>query len=248
MSQVDSRESLDDMHPVAVHVTDVVEPRLIVEADGIHDERAALPSSDRVTQPRRLQVFARWMLPAIHEYLAVPVHRLREKKDVRWCLDDAERVGLGSWRGDRKALQLRIVLRLHHAHSRERRRKIRERFAPGQQIGNVVDAGTAQPYTIEVGLAVWLAWRRSDGRLRRDAAARALLRRRRLRHADLRGKRRGERNHDHESETRRLSHAGLRQRVISGFDAKIGLPFASATVLAMAIRAFFLARYPVTVI
>jgi len=149
MSEIRARESFDDVHLIAVNVTPVVEPRQVVESDGVDDERIRFPTSNRVPLPRELQVVARWMLPTIHEHLPISVDGFHQDEDIRWRLDDAERVGLRARRRDRKTPQLRIVLGLKQAHSLERLRTERQCLAFRQQVGDVHDAGAAQPDSTE---------------------------------------------------------------------------------------------------
>src|SRR5437016_3667327 len=118
------------------------------------------------------------MLATIHEHLSVPVNGLHEDEDMRWRLDETERVRLGSWSSHRKTLQLRIVLRLEEAHSPEGLGTHGQRFSLRQQLLDVDNAGAAQPHTIQVRLTVRFARRRTARRLRGDAAACARLRRR----------------------------------------------------------------------
>src|SRR2546425_813357 len=111
------------------------------------------------------------MRATIHEHLSVPVNGLHEDEDMGWRLDDTERVRLGSWSSHRKTFQLWIVLRLEEAHSRERLETHRQLFSLRQQLLDVDNAGAAEPHTIQVGLTVRFARRRTARRLRGDAAA-----------------------------------------------------------------------------
>src|SRR5262245_35076367 len=62
--EVRAREPLDGVELLRVRGTAAVEPELVVVADGIDDERVALPTADRVAVPARKQVVR--MLAAIH--------------------------------------------------------------------------------------------------------------------------------------------------------------------------------------
>jgi hypothetical protein len=50
--------ALDHMQPFGVRVAHEVEPRPVVESDGVDDERVAFPMPDGVTVPCRVQRIA----------------------------------------------------------------------------------------------------------------------------------------------------------------------------------------------
>src|SRR5207237_9570814 len=81
---IDARPALDDVQLLRVRIAPVVEPRLVVEADRVDDERVTLPSADRVAPPRRIALIR--MLPSVHA-------ELPERVDVPFLPDgDAPRL------------------------------------------------------------------------------------------------------------------------------------------------------------
>ena len=61
---VGAAQRLDHVQRVAVRMADRVEPRVAVEADGVDDERVAVPPADRVAEPRRLDVLRMFAVDA----------------------------------------------------------------------------------------------------------------------------------------------------------------------------------------
>jgi hypothetical protein len=77
---------LDDVQLLGMRCTASIEPELVVEADGVDDERIAVPPADRMSEPRRNR--CRRVLSAIHidDTMRAIVHQLVEDVDVRQAL------------------------------------------------------------------------------------------------------------------------------------------------------------------
>ena len=69
----------------------VVEPDVVVEPRALHDERVALPASDRIAKPRRIRILRQ--LAAVGEDLPERVNGLVEDRHQAGRLDDLERIG-----------------------------------------------------------------------------------------------------------------------------------------------------------
>src|SRR6478609_7243640 len=80
---VRTRIALDDMQLLGVRRSTSIEPELVVEADGVDDERVALPPADGMPQPRWNEALR--MFTAIHvdDAMGAVVHQLVQ--DVEVC-------------------------------------------------------------------------------------------------------------------------------------------------------------------
>src|SRR5688572_15763729 len=72
LRELGPRPPLDGVQLLGVRRAAAIEPELVVEADGVDDERVAIPASDRVAEPCRRGSLR--MLPAVHEDLPEAVH------------------------------------------------------------------------------------------------------------------------------------------------------------------------------
>src|SRR6202521_4380474 len=53
---VDAPVALDEAHLVAVRIAEMIDPRSVVVADGLHDEGISLPSANRISIPSRIGI------------------------------------------------------------------------------------------------------------------------------------------------------------------------------------------------
>ena len=84
MPEVDAPEPFSDMQCVAVRVgLPRIEPAAIPQADRVDDKRVALPSTDRVTKPRRLGI--------LRQRTSVGEHLAEHEADLRFV----QQYGLG---------------------------------------------------------------------------------------------------------------------------------------------------------
>ena len=98
-------------------MAEVVDPRLLIEADDVDDERVAVPVADGVTEIRRIQRVAVGMRPSIHVDLTPDMGGSLEHHDDALLfgdLDDFHRVRSGhqARAAGRQAVPFRIVFRL----------------------------------------------------------------------------------------------------------------------------------------
>src|SRR6266516_594663 len=89
VSEVGAVKAFGDAKGVAVGVSGIIEPALIIESDGLGNERVAFPSANRISEPG-LRRFGR-KSATVGEDLPIVIELLiEEHNDVR-CLDDLER-------------------------------------------------------------------------------------------------------------------------------------------------------------
>src|SRR5580704_36589 len=56
VAEVAPVEPFRQVQALAVRMAHTIQPAPIVESDGVHDKRVALPSADRISQPQRLRI------------------------------------------------------------------------------------------------------------------------------------------------------------------------------------------------
>src|SRR6266571_5263775 len=89
VSEVGAVKAFGDAKGVGVGVSGIIEPALIIESDGLGNERVAFPSANRISEPG-LGRFGR-KSATVGEDLPIVIELLiEEHNDVR-CLDDLER-------------------------------------------------------------------------------------------------------------------------------------------------------------
>src|SRR3989442_2190451 len=89
VTEVMAAETFDGVIGIAMGMPAVIEVRLIVETDRIHDEGVAIPLANRVTQPCGLRLSRK--AAAIRENLPVTALVLEKNQRYRRRLDDLER-------------------------------------------------------------------------------------------------------------------------------------------------------------
>src|SRR4030095_13198542 len=98
MTGINSRPPLDRVQLRGLGRRSSIEPELVVEPDGVDDERVVLVPADGMTEPGCLEVGG--MLAAVQKNLAERPHPLGQDVHVRWLLvrvvlDEAERIRTG---------------------------------------------------------------------------------------------------------------------------------------------------------
>ena len=88
----------------------VIEPRAIVEAGALHNQRVAIPSSDRVAHPRWIR--SRFQRSSVEKDLAVGEVGV-EDDDQSGRLDDLHHLGACAVRGRRVARPERHAAHVH---------------------------------------------------------------------------------------------------------------------------------------
>jgi hypothetical protein len=86
--RIEARPSFNYVEPFRMRMSYVIEPRTVVEPDGVDHKCVAVPATNRVSVPGWIQRVADRMPSAIHEDLSIAV-ALEKKKDVRRRLDEA---------------------------------------------------------------------------------------------------------------------------------------------------------------
>src|SRR5438874_1650062 len=109
-----ARVALLDARFRAFRKTKDIDPRTVIEADRVHDERVALPSAGCVAVPCRtqvLEVFARGHRPAVRPELAQRTFPLKQLKEAAWGLHEFDGFGVEQepWKSVRVALVSRVV-------------------------------------------------------------------------------------------------------------------------------------------
>ena len=89
MSEITLMKPLPNPQILALRVSHCIQPTLVVEACRIHDQRIALPTTDRIAHPRRLRVNGK--LAAIRVNLAIRVAPFIEHRDHHRRLNDLKR-------------------------------------------------------------------------------------------------------------------------------------------------------------
>src|SRR5438093_3119768 len=144
-------------------MTAEIKPELIIESDGVDDERVALPAADRVTVPSGVEIIR--MFADIHEDLAIAVNiSLEQEKDMGWRLHDSPWIGSDARYTGRQAIRLRIVLGLSRLHNLFCFGQERNRFSFCETLGKIGNGAAAIPHAGQVGLAVRKARRRPGRR------------------------------------------------------------------------------------
>src|SRR4029434_10495013 len=123
------------------------EPPFVVEAPRVDDECVTLPRSNRMTEPRGIEVFG--VLPAIEEDLSRPRYSVFHQRDEhRRCLnelDEIDRMHADDACGE--APRSRVFARAIRSFFRQRCRPGLERWRLG------LDIGAGQPHAAEIGFA-----------------------------------------------------------------------------------------------
>src|SRR2546427_536625 len=152
-SHVLSRPAFDGVKLFRMRVAAKIEPELVIESDRVDHQRVAFPSPDRMSIPRRVRIL--WMLPAIHEDLAVAVNvALEQEEDVRRSLNDPPRIGRDSRDSRRQAVRLGIVLRLPRFHDLSGCGQQRNRFALRETHFQITDRTAAIPDSGQVWFSI----------------------------------------------------------------------------------------------
>ena len=108
---VAAAESFGHACRVAARCTVFVEPCLVLEADGFHDQRIVFPVAHGVAVPPRLEL-SRGQLTAVDEDLTLPVVGFVEDRDEVRCLNDLSRlrVQVQLDRMQRQTMRIRVIL------------------------------------------------------------------------------------------------------------------------------------------
>src|SRR5262249_22582268 len=88
MAEIDAAKALDCVERFRVRVADFVEPRFIVKANGIDDERLAVPPAGRIAPPGWEVKPGFW--PGIREDLSESVEFLKKDDGQARVLDNLE--------------------------------------------------------------------------------------------------------------------------------------------------------------
>src|ERR1041385_2096459 len=91
MAEIEAAKPLDHMQRITVRVRLArIEPAAIAQADGVDDERIAIPAADRIPEPCRFRILRQWT--AVGEDLPEHHADLRFVKEDRLsrCLNDLE--------------------------------------------------------------------------------------------------------------------------------------------------------------
>src|SRR4029077_16033289 len=83
-------EALDDVQVFRAGQAAHVEPGFAVLADGVHDERVAVPLASRITLPGGLRILGQ--RPAVGKNLPEDRPRMVEEDEAIWRLDDLQAV------------------------------------------------------------------------------------------------------------------------------------------------------------
>src|SRR5262249_43330571 len=159
-TQVRTRVAFNRVQLLAVRVTAEVEPELVVEANGIDDQRLALVVADRVTVPRRIRIVG--VFAAVDEDLPVAVDvALEEHEDVRWRLQQAHRIGRQARNAGRQAVRFGIVPRLARRHQCLPRLVQGNRHALRHALREIADGTRDLPDAGEIRTAVGQLWGRT---------------------------------------------------------------------------------------
>ena len=128
-----ARELFDDVQLIGVRMPRVVDPRRLVEADDVDDERVGFPPADRMPQIGRVEIVALRVRAAVHVDLAPDVRRALERQDDALLLrqlKDLHRVRRRHQTrpAGRQTVALGVVLRfVGHVIVVDRRRPLHER-------------------------------------------------------------------------------------------------------------------------
>src|SRR6266540_1015803 len=79
----------------ALGMTDAVEPRPLIETDGIHDQRVSIPLRDRMSVPRRaeiLQILTGRQLAAVGPEVSDSMFPLEDLQDLVFRHDEFKRL------------------------------------------------------------------------------------------------------------------------------------------------------------
>src|SRR5438552_4805563 len=110
-AEVRARVTLHRVQLLAVRVAAEIEPELVIEPDGVDDERLTLVVADRVAVPGRIRIVG--VLPAVDEDLPVAVNvAFEQDEDVRRRLQNAQRVRRLARHARRQTVRFGIVPRV----------------------------------------------------------------------------------------------------------------------------------------
>src|SRR5438046_2342863 len=126
-----------------------VQPRLVVEANRVHDERVAVPLRNRISHPKRLEILR--MAASIQKQLAIAMNvSLIQNHDELWSLNEF----LGKWRNPRNARGQAMPFRIVFAQTGSP--FLVERIGPWLQrnLSEGCEAETGIPYSREIDLAI----------------------------------------------------------------------------------------------
>src|SRR5262245_10559630 len=88
-SEVQPAETLRDAQFLAVRMSRIVKPTLVVEAYSLGNKRIAFPFSDRVPKPTRIRFWRKGA--AITENLSIVIELFVENDEHAWSLNQLER-------------------------------------------------------------------------------------------------------------------------------------------------------------
>src|SRR5215471_12705330 len=102
MTEVAPAKTFDRVVSIAVGVTSIVNPGLIVEPRGFDDEGIALPSPYRISQPRRLHFFRKAATISEHLTIAPLIFKKNKRytgslKHFKGSCRHQHRVGYAVW-------------------------------------------------------------------------------------------------------------------------------------------------------
>src|SRR5690242_15344629 len=144
-------------------VTNAIKPKLVVESDGVHDQRISLPLSAGVTEPGGIEIFGG--AAAVHENLPVGMHvPFDENYDQLGSLDNLERKRSVTRDGRGQAIRFRVIFREPLSRDLDGPRLQGKLLAGLEGVGDIAhEFGLGSPESGEVRLAIGGTRHRTSG-------------------------------------------------------------------------------------